>query len=742
MNRLISRVFSSLKSPLLFFIFTLICCLPAAAEFTFEIKDTRISADKGYIVDAGEKSWKVVAIGNVTVEKKNFKIVGDAIVWKPGTGDLYAEGDVTMSGRNIRIKLKDVVYNMKNKYGKIAAPRVHAGTGLKLKGALDADGGAITRQAFISGRELEIDGNRYTIKHARVTTCGYAKPHYTIHSSVFRLADGEKVESIHNWLTVGPVPVFYFPYLFRDLKYDWPWFQVGGGRSDDWGFYGNLKTRPKIGDKEITLTVDYMELRGAAGGLNLEWLDRTRTQLLTLETYAVAEQWRGDRGKGLVDQECRYMGKINYTNRFTKNLFFQTKAEYYRRADRFVWEKGGDYRTSESLTESPFGGDAGFVEKRGMRADYFRDDYRSGIMPESYSQMIWSRDPFSLRGLVKFRVNSFKEDEEIKDTVIEYLPGVRFDTHSMEIARTGVYLDTLTRLDSLRKTESIGINRDTSDLYRVYNRSRISYPVELMHGMTLEPYVGSEHVYFSRTRISDEDSLRSSGLYGGSLSTNIHGTYDVRCGALQVNKLRHVIIPRIDYEGVAANGVENRDLEYFDENDILDDNDRIGFRLENRLETKRNNASALFAALDTELSLYPERNSGSSILRVGTRFYPRDFLSASTEVFLDLHEGVRERVESITFDKDDRMALTVTNYWAKGAPSTTYCDAQTWVGHKYRLHAYFTQYWGNNYPGIPEGISQYGFTVMRRFHIFALKFEYKVDTISDDHSFYVNLASN
>ena len=79
------------------------------------------------------------------------------------------------------------------------------------------DGRFAYKSFFFSGKRMEITPGRYLYKKASLTTCDETPPHFKIRASRIYLVPDRYFLTYNNLFYLGPVPVFYFPVLYRPL---------------------------------------------------------------------------------------------------------------------------------------------------------------------------------------------------------------------------------------------------------------------------------------------------------------------------------------------------------------------------------------------------------------------------------------------------------------------------------------------------------------------------------------------
>ncbi|HAF95020.1 MAG: hypothetical protein A2021_03995 [Elusimicrobia bacterium GWF2_52_66] len=167
-----------------------------------------------------------------------------------------------------------------------------------------SDSGFITdgRQAYknfiFRGRRIEFNNRRYLYKKASLTSCDEEPAHYRIRASRLYMAPNRYFLAFNNVFFLGPIPLLYFPVLYRPLGEGTPVtssFHPGyDGRN---GFYikSNFvyKFTPNVRGK---LFLDYFEKKGFGTGAEVDYR-KPEKNISNLSVYRIRETGalRGDR---------------------------------------------------------------------------------------------------------------------------------------------------------------------------------------------------------------------------------------------------------------------------------------------------------------------------------------------------------------------------------------------------------------------------------------------------------------
>jgi hypothetical protein len=191
--------------------------------------------------------------------------------------------------------------------------------------------------------------------------------------------------------------------------------------------------------------------------------------------------------------------------------------------------------------------------------------------------------------------------------------------------------------------EELGEDRT---VFRFDTLHEISRPFAL-NRLKLEPFVGARGTYYSRKLASDENAWRGQLFHGARASIRLERFFDVTSKALDIDGLRHVIVPDVMYIAKTDTwGADADELIQFDEVDAIRQEDRIALRLHNRFETRRRRGIVDLFELDLETDYYPHSgrdNAGESFspLRIGVRSLPVEGVQVFAAADYDFSEEDR-----------------------------------------------------------------------------------------------------
>ena len=143
---------------------------------------------------------------------------------------------------------------------------------------------------------------------------------------------------------------------------------------------------------------------------------------------------------------------------------------------------------------------------------------------------------------------------------------------------------------------------DDLDLAGVVERTRVDldtlleYPF-LAGPVKLTPFAGLRTTYYEYDLARNPDQQRTGFTYGGEVSMQLSRNYDCRGGFFELDGLRHVIVPSIEYRQTTGVNLHPEELFQYDPVDALRRLRRPStFELRNLLQTVRHRKGEAGAA--------------------------------------------------------------------------------------------------------------------------------------------------
>ena len=763
-----------------------------------------ISLDGGNMDFVKEKNAVVIrnyAILNVS----NTRITARNMVYHNDTREVYAEGDVSFDepggssfycdrlffdvgewrgyAENVRIKAKSPtplpVVSIQDESIK--------GPG-DLRKSKIGKAGSISRM-FVSAREVRsINKDHQELIDAVITPSAFVNPTIGIYSKAVNVRRDEKVESWHNVLKIGNIPVFYFPYIIKDLRYDWPWMRVGGGRSDKWGvtaktkwgfdLFSSNKSAP-FRIENIFFDLDYRSKRGMAYGSEVEYSVGKGESFGLLDVYYLNESGiskKDDLERGTDDNES-----VDYNDRRG------WQPDLYRNDDRWGidWQHRQVFNRNWDLRL-----EAHAYSDRDYRQEYDEIAYKEDKDAETSLDLRYLNDHLIAELVAVKRLNDF-------ESRTEYLPELRITVPGYRLGVLPVYLENDIRVGFVnRRFDNIldhysmlenEINKVTQGdnygaFFRAYDQTVLRAPLHF-GAFVLTPYVGFRATSYGDTygrpaRDSEltaaQIALRDAGIYdpshvtesgretdtallwGFALNTKLYGLLN-----FGGQTYRHVIEPEIRYRADEDPSVDPERLFSIDDLESYHKQHVLTFALHQSLQRKDSEGVLNVLDFDVSFDQYPlkeeaeEYNYDRTVSQVNFDliFRPNRKLTLAGNISLDNHDHeINRAFASADWRFNDMFRFYIHqqyyrgHYWGRQGENSDEINQTTlslrtklWNNDsRYHAEIAFTYDWEDN-PSSFNGISEERLTLTRDCDVFELALSFVNDRKDDDKGVFVQL---
>jgi LPS-assembly protein len=610
----------------------------------FEADELQVEADElSHNVETGE----VLAKGNVIVTYGVIRLTAKEASINQKTFDYTAQGDVLVTVQDQGSwQAPSLQGNFQNKTLRFGPFRL------------------ASEVWFAAGEEGAVDelGDK-KIRKGWLSTCDCPEPHYRLEAAQITHRDDQSFTARHVLLKFGPVPVFYLPWLWGSTNANQAGILFKPGYSGKRGAYlqiGRIWKNKVIGDSKLYL--DLMSKRGVGAGYSSDYESAERelkTQLYALHDNDAPETSPGFNRRFKMEED-----------RFRVNA-------YYRQ----VLSEGLSLRLNlDWLSDSA------------MLEDWFRRDYRRFEQPKSFADLSYDHAYFNLGLTVRPRLNTFY-------TTLQDLPELRltiprtalFDSPLLYNSENSLgYYSLKWRNNDRKRNQFIPavdylplLHKDPDDYasFRADTLHTLSLPLDLKETLTLTPRASFRATSYSRSSkskinqqdladriaadnpdnpynlfpVQDYDNLggsrtRLAAEFGAEMRSKFHSDWqDFQLPALNIDGLRHIVEPYLNYT-YAPEPSENRDhLYFFDEIDRLEKQHFLRLGLDQRWQTRHNGDIRTLLSLQSYADLHFDRGdeSGKYWGDLGNRlsFNIRPDLQTWVTVLHDIGEGAIQRGE-------------------------------------------------------------------------------------------------
>ena len=646
--------------------------------------------------DQINKTWN--GTNGVYVSYGKETLTADSATWDMATGEVAADGHVRIeSGGGLWVG-DHVRYNFKTR--RMQSESFRTGRW----------------PVYASGKGLTGDGSNqvYVAENALVTTDDLADPGFQIRASHIRIIPHKTVEMWNAVFYAEGVPVFYFPYYTRTLGPHANHYTPVPGYDSLNGAFLLSTYHWYLGDTaDGKIHVDYRSLRGLGAGPDAN-LHLDQWGQFGLKYYYTHDQ-RPNTSTNAFPQygnipNDRQLFKFTWLATPATNLYLKALINY--QSDPLVMH------------------------------DFRQGDYSANPQPNTFVEADKTWDNWSLNALTTPRINSFFNQ-------VERLPDVKLTGFQQQVLDTPVYYDSESSAGWYRQfvTYTNGLYPGTNGFYansaaRADTYHQLTLPWTFFHWLNVTPRVGGRVTYYSSQNITNGapngDVTRE--VFNTGIGTSFKASQlwaNATNGFLQVNGLRHIIVPSANYVYVPNPSTPPGKLPQFDGEqpsllelpltfpdynniDSIGSQNAIRFGLRNTLQTKRD--GVLDKVLDWNLQLDwrldPAAGQNSlNDLYSEFAFKPRTWLTAESQTRYDLDYGnLNLAFEQVTFAPNDRWSLGLGYWYLRGG---TWGNS-TWTENNIITSSFFVRVgdnWGGrvtqNYNIVTERLQDQQFTLYR-----------------------------
>lgn len=491
----------------------------------------------------------ITAEGNVRIGYKTILLTADQATVYVERKEVYAEGNVVLTqGDNVFTSDK-IRYDFLSEEGVLAPGEGYYDPWFARADILEAEG----------QEKVEFSGGS-------ATTCDEEDPHYRLEAGKLTIYPDDRLIAQNVTFYIGKVPVLWLPYFRRSLKSDCRGFFLYPGFRSKWGLFflsGYHWCAPGL---NTTFHLDYRYRNGLAYGFDGDFQLGAEGRG-EWQTYYLQDQGYEDDAGDYSTRE-RYLLEFNYRQPLPFNV--------------------GSY-LALSYASDPT-----------IRKDFFRREYDANIQPRSYLYLDrrWSDITLSLE--VQPRVNDFYR-------AIEKLPAAKLQIQEVQIGESDFYYQGQNSYAHLtRKNANEVSTLYDSDRFDTYHQ--LSYSRKFFGWLNVLPAAGLRYDFYTRgpdradgsggeeadpegssppKPEEERDFWRRTFSAGLGLSTDIYGIFPTSSEFLDIDQIRHIITPSIDYAFIDNPTVVSRDIYQFDGIDNISRRNYFMLNLRNRLQTKR-----------------------------------------------------------------------------------------------------------------------------------------------------------
>lgn len=625
-------------------IFCIFFSLLLSACFSFAQKLPELTADNPIVISQNGDS--LLANGHAELSQDRFFLSADTLVFEKSEDGGTAAGDVVTGHSDFRLVSEKIDYRLSQK--DIKTEGFHLSSyPLFLKGDSLVGNGTLIAVENATAYWLEPDA---------------FSPNITCQSMNYE-PEKEQVTAKHVVFKIGKVPFFYLPYV-KARTFEKPFSLSGkvGYRSELGAFASTNTLFTVMPGFQVGVNVDYYAKRGFLAGPSIHThINESGFQANgCLETGFIHD--RGHRGKDFLGRDIPHDRQfISWHEKIKVNQALTATVKLDDWSDPYV--------------------------TRDFKPEAFRDDQQ----PDNFAEVTIKDERYYLTFFSRFRVNDFQSYNE-------RLPEVNFNWVPSEIGNTGFYQNFDASAVHLRKRTAYDLEPTIS-----VNRFDAYYGVlrsfKLNDWATFTPVAGMRVTHYGdihdeSSTVENPDYTRFLAQVGGDLIFKSYGLWDIQNKKWQINGLRHVLTPLIQYRYIpdATQGEgripdldesvfttypalidlgERRDIDHLSSTHV------VRFGLQNTLETKAED--------------YGSRTLGYLNLYQDFRFHPEPLNRGLSDFYTELGANPWKWISLNAFSRVDSERFTLKEI----NTSLTIKDGKKWsvtVGNAF-FQDLTNQYW-------------------------------------------------
>jgi len=603
-------------------VFIFICCFPFLAHPQEKVLPVEINGDE---INYVQTDGTIFVKGHVRMKYKEMVITCDEANYNANTNIANIKSNVKIVKKDTTIYGESIVYNFNNQEAKMVDMRIVSSP--------------IYGKAESAGSE---GPDKYVLNGGYITTCDLEHPHYKLMAKQIIAYPKVKVVAKNVVMKVGAVPVFYFPYLSMPLKDKAFPFQIVPGTNGDWGYYVLGRYRYHLNDRQRgRIILDWYEERGVGAGIN-HYAETEKMGTISGDLYYLNDELNKPKNRSQLFD--KYPERKDLDNsRLPQDRY---KAQFAHK-----WQPTEQL---SSLSEFNKFSDEFFMK------DFFEKEYDIDPHPISYNLTAYSLPNSSLSLLTQGRINKFF-------TETEYLPQLEYDFYQQKLGKSDLYLTSKTTAGSLSQRNAY--TYDGYDSQRIHTHNVFNYPQKTLGWLYLNPYVGNYSTFYSKNLDGSNNIYRTALETGMDFSTKMYRTFDTDFNLFgkEVDKVRHIITPRISYNHITKPSVSKNSIYsiiQFDDIDNLRRNQTVTVALENKLQAKNADRTWDFIYFSPSMTYQVNKKDKRGTLdRIGTYL---DTIKADLEAY---------PVDGISF-KGDAQYDKVVNAFREANLDVTFSDVK------------------------------------------------------------------
>jgi LPS-assembly protein len=611
---------------------------------------------------------------------RDVVLTANRISYSPDSGMATAQGGVTLRSGTRYWAGEQIEYDFFT--GEIKgdtfrtgmAPFYAAGRGLSIQ-----SNAVPVTAASVGTTNAAFSYNTFNATNAVITTDDVAEPGFHIRAKQITLLPDNSIEAKDAVMYAGKVPVMYFPYYSRRIDRHPNYWVVTPGYRSAYGPFLLTEYHYYVNDKiGLSLEMDERFKRGPGVGPGVQY-DLGRAGHGNFKFYYTHDDKPGVDQWNEAISEDRH--RIDFSHQMTLRTNLTVLAVVKEQSDPTIIH------------------------------DFFESEYQKNGQPKSFVEVNQAWPNFTLNALAQPQVNTFWE-------TVERLPDVKFSALPQQLGISPFYYESESSAAYLRYRSADNLSTNYA-AFRGDSYHQFTMPKTAFGWLNITPRVGGRFTHYSEAEgklIDYKEEDRWVFNTGAEVSTKISQTWSgVRNDFWEIDGIRHIIEPSVNYVYVPDPNVEPKELPQFDSElpafqpisilypeynsiDSIDSQNVIRWGLRNKLQTKRNGQvdNLLNWALLTDWRLRPQDEQTTlSDAYSDLDFKPWSWLTLTSQTRYDIADGYfRIADHYVTITPNDTWSLSLGHRYMRSDPllGTDYALGNNLIMG--RLYYRFNENWG------------------------------------------------
>ena len=633
------RIMRNSSFPTLLFLLLTIC-VGFAQQETWVIES--LSPQNQFLYDL--QTGTATGTNGVIVKYGNSTLLADRVSVNQTSGEAEAEGHVRIQ-RDAQIWAGDrIAYNFKSRV--MRTDQFRSGK----------------PPVFAAGKNLSgADVSQiYSATNAFITTDDFSTPRTKINARRIVMVPGKYIEAYNCWLTVGGIPMAYWPYFRKNLEKDSNNFSFTPGYRSRFGPFLLTRYTWYLNDQfDGVLHFDYRLKRGPGVGPDINY-HLGRWGEGTVKYYYTHDEKPSDNANGVNVPNNRQ--RVNFTYLASPYTNFSMRSQVRWQTDPLVIR------------------------------DFFEGEYNANFQPSTYVEINKFWNNWSVNTVVQPRVNEFQQ-------TVERLPEVKITGFRQQLGDSPIYYESESSIDYLRQrfaiSNSIPLGMDYSAT-RLDTYHQLLLPKTFFGWLNVTPHVGGRFTHYSKASgPGATNSEVNRTVFDTGIKTSFKASRvwtDARNRLFDMNGLRHIVEPSVDYVYVPIHDHRPSSIPQFDSTlpslrllpiefpemnaiDSIDSENVVRFGLANTLQTKRDGevVNLLKWEVFTDWRLHrPDTQTNLttfSDIYSDLTFSPRKWLSFESQTRYDIDQRrFRLAYHSITLSPNTTWSWSLGHYYVHNDP--------------------------------------------------------------------------